>query len=207
MTLKKNQYEQQAWEKNYVVCGVDEAGRGSFAGPVVAAAVILPIQNAPDFLQDSKKLTQKQREHAFLWISQHCFYGVGIINQRVIDTINIVNATKQAMKKAILSAKIQNKQREISAIVIDAVKLPVEDLGISIPLFSFNFGETYSSSIAAASIVAKVTRDRLMCEFTSSFSRYNFSAHKGYGTPGHQQEMKEFGLSIIHRKTYKIHEK
>jgi len=207
VSLKKNQYEQEAWQQDQYICGVDEAGRGCFAGPVVAAAVILPIKNAPDFLQDSKKLSEKQRNNAFLWIQEHCYYGVGIIHHRIIDSINILNATRQAMKKAILVAQSHSKNIQINAILIDAVKVPMEDIEIPISLFSFNYGETYSSSIAAASIVAKVSRDRLMQEIHSSFPLYNFSSHKSYGTPGHRQEINEHGLSIVHRRTYKISEK
>lgn len=207
MTLKKNQYELQAWGQNQYICGVDEAGRGCFAGPVVAAAVILPINMAPDFLRDSKKLTEKQRNDAFLWIQEHCYYGVGIIHHRIIDSINILNATRQAMKKAILVVQSYDENIEINAILIDAVKVPMEDIGISIPLFSFNYGESLSSSIAAASIVAKVSRDRLMQEINPSFPLYDFSSHKAYGTPGHRKEIGEHGLSIIHRETYKIVEK
>lgn len=200
-SLKKNQFENSAWAQNTIICGIDEAGRGSFAGPVVAAAVILPHEQAPAFLKDSKIMTPKARESAFSWIKTECIYGVGIVNNRIIDQKNIVNATKYAMKRAILEAQSKTKQ-PISSLVVDAVRLDIEDIGLTIPLYAFNHGETYSSSIAAASIVAKVTRDRLMEEFHNVFPVYHFESHKGYGTELHRTAIQEHGLSIIHRKTY-----
>lgn len=199
--LKKNQFEKSAWLLNNTICGIDEAGRGSFAGPVVAAAVSLPHKKAPNFLKDSKIMSPSQRESAFSWIIAHCTFGIGIVNHRVIEEKNIVHATKYAMKRAILEVQSKHKNN-ISAILVDAVRLDIKDIGLTIPLYAFAHGETYSSSIAAASIVAKVTRDRLMQSLHNVFPAYYFENHKGYGTKLHQAAIKEHGISIIHRKSY-----
>lgn len=199
--LVKNQFEQSAWSLNNILCGIDEAGRGSFAGPVVAATVILPHGQAPEFLKDSKIMTKKARNDAFLWITDNCMYGVGIVNHRVIDTSNIVEATKYAMKRSILEAKSKS-HKELSAILVDAVHLKIDDIGLTIPVHAFSYGETYSSSIAAASIVAKVIRDRLMESYHQIFPLYQFANHKGYGTKVHQSTIYEQGLSVIHRKSF-----
>jgi len=199
--LKKNQFEKSAWLQNNTVCGIDEAGRGSFAGPVVAASVILPQKKAPTFLKDSKIMTEKARNEAFSWIMSNCIYGIGIVNHRIIDKDNIVQATKYAMKRAILESQSKTNQK-ISAILIDAVRIDTGDIGLTIPVYAFPYGETYSSSIAAASIVAKVTRDRLMESYHHVFPLYQFENHKGYGTESHRSVIKDHGISIIHRKSY-----
>jgi ribonuclease HII len=199
--LKKNQFEQVAWNNNQFVCGIDEAGRGSFAGPVVAAAVILPKGEAPDFLQDSKKMTEKNRLEAFFWIQTHCRFGVGIVHHRYIDQHNIVKATIYAMKRALLQLQATS-DKDIASIIVDAVHLNTNDCHFSQPIYAFPFGEDVSSSIAAASIVAKVTRDSVMQFLCPLFPAYYLSQHKGYGTKNHRDQIITTGSSIIHRKTY-----
>jgi ribonuclease HII len=199
--LKKNQFEHLAWNTNQFVCGIDEAGRGSFAGPVVAAAVVLPKDIAPDFLQDSKKMTEKNRIKAFSWIQEHCHVGVGIVHHRYIDQHNIVKATIYAMKRALLQLH-ETSDKQIASIIVDAVHLKTDDCHFSQPIYAFPFGESFSSSIAAASIVAKITRDSLMQFLCPLFPYYHLSQHKGYGTKQHRDQITKVGSSIIHRKTY-----
>jgi ribonuclease HII len=198
--LKKNQFEHAAWERNEQVCGIDEVGRGCFAGPVVAAAVVLTCKKTPSFLKDSKLITASAREEAFAWIQDNCVSGIGIVHHRYIDQHNIVNATKYAMKRAFLH--VQQQEPNIAALVIDAVRISTDDISFSKPIYAFPFGESLSSSIAAASIVAKVTRDHLMETMSASLPLYQFESHKGYGTQGHRNCIKEHGMSIIHRRSY-----
>lgn len=200
--FRKNYFEQQSWAQNQVVCGIDEVGRSCLAGPLVTAAVILPIGKAPSFLKDSKVMTLPERLRAHTWITRHCQYSYGIVNHRVVDAHNIYYATLIAMKKALVHLLSQTKQAP-QAILVDAMPLNLGDTGYKdIPVHYFPFGERKSSSIAAASIIAKVTRDRLMEKFDVLFPGYNLKDHKGYGTPEHRERVKELSSSIIHRRTY-----
>ncbi len=201
-TLRKNFFENYAWESKSVVCGIDEVGRGCLAGPLVTSAVILPIGTIYRNLKDSKVMTEKERNIVAKWIKRNCWYGVGIIHNRLIDHVNIWQATILAMKKALVHALAICPQRP-SAILIDAMPLDIFDTGYhQIPVHSFIKGEQKSSSIAAASILAKVTRDNIMCSLDPIFPGYSFSKHKGYGTKVHKIAVMRQKYSIIHRMSF-----
>jgi ribonuclease HII len=192
ITLEKDCFEKKAWSVGHLIVGVDEVGRGCLAGPVLAAAVALPINCARTDLKDSKIMTENQRNNAYEWIVNNCFVGVGMADQSVIDDINIYQATIVSMKKAIHNLYSLHHNLAIGAITIDAVPLVLTHPGLhSVPVHSFFKGESYSSSIAAASIVAKVTRDRIMHHLDSLFSVYNLKSHKGYGTAVHQDMIQD----------------
>jgi len=189
------------------VIGVDEAGRGPLAGPVVAGAVI--IKNSEfndeekklwDLIKDSKKLSEKRREEVFEFITKHFYVGVGICNHETIDRVNILEATFLAMKKAVGELKNQIKnQGEKIIVIVDGDKI--------IPNFSIEQravigGDKLIKSISAASIVAKVTRDRMMNEFDIKYPAYQFAKHKGYGTKIHVEALKQNGPCEIHRRTF-----
>lgn len=175
------------------IAGVDEAGRGPIAGPVVAAAVILPLNYNNEFINDSKKLTEKRREILFEEIKTNAIaIGVGIVDHNKIDEINILEATKLAMSLAIEDLAVKAEH-----ILIDAVKLPNYENSTSIIK-----GDQKSISIAAASIIAKVTRDSMMKEYDLSYPQYSFKNHKGYLTKKHREAVLENGPCEIHRKTF-----
>jgi len=181
------------------IAGLDEAGRGSWAGPVVAGAVILPIDQ-PDLSQqlegvrDSKQLTPRQRERLYgIIVSAALAVGVGIVPQDKIDELGIVPATRQAMNLAIAEL---NPAPDF--LLIDFLNLP----GLSIPQKGIAGGDALSLSIATASIVAKVTRDRLMVELDARYPEYGFARHKGYGTRQHRESLARLGLSPVHRLSY-----
>ncbi len=176
------------------ICGIDEAGRGPLAGPVVAAAVILPKDCQILYLNDSKKLSEKKRELLFDEITKKAItYGIGIVDSGRIDEINILQATYEAMRQAV------QKLGVIPDILLnDAVIIPGIDL-MQIPIVK---GDAKSVSIAAASILAKVTRDKMMIEYGRLYPNYDFAKHKGYGTSTHIQALREYGACPIHRKTF-----
>lgn len=188
-------YEKAAYGAGInLIAGVDEAGRGPLAGPVVAAAVILPEKIFIETLNDSKKLTPKQRDELFDIIKEMSLaYGIGIVDEKCIDEINILNATKKAMKAAIEALKPQPQ-----LLLTDAVHL--ED--IKIEQTNIIKGDALSISVAAASILAKVTRDRLIDEMDCQYPQYGFSKHKGYGTKDHIDAIKKFGICPIHRISF-----
>ncbi|MFH0898203.1 MAG: ribonuclease HII [bacterium] len=206
-----NFFEKLAWEKNFYVCGLDEAGRGALAGPVVAAAVILPIKTKQNFLKDSKIMSKQERDRAYQWITQHCHYAAAISCYKTIDAINIYQATLQAMKKAFIhvvasaNLNLQNLQYVLTNAM--PMQMPSFCRHDHLQLHYFNYGESVSSSIAAASIVAKVTRDRIMNAMAHAFPAFAFDIHKGYGTQPHTDILAQKTPSIIHRKTFliKIH--
>lgn len=203
--IKKNSFEQTAWQHNKLVCGIDEVGRGCLAGPVVVAAVMLPAHTKKRGLQDSKLLTEEQREQTYAWIVKHCQYAVTWVDHHTIDTINIYQATKKAMYQALaqLAQQHNSVQQQIEAVLIDAVKLTLPPAYQAATLHAYPQGEHWSSSIAAASIVAKVTRDRFMRQIIGPlFPCYDFAAHKGYGTPTHQKALKKYGPTAIHRISF-----
>ena len=176
------------------VAGIDEAGRGPLAGPVVAAAVILPKDIFLPFLNDSKKVTEKRRDVLFDQIKQEAIaYGIGIASNALIDEINILQATYEAMREAV--SKL-NKTPDI--LLVDAVHIP----GISIKQVGIVKGDAKSVNIAAASILAKVTRDRLMLEYDKIYPEYGFASNKGYGTAKHIEALKAYGACDIHRRTF-----
>lgn len=178
-----------------VIAGIDEAGRGPLAGPVVASAVVLPDKCRLMGINDSKKLTEIKRERLFPQIVENAVaIGVGIVDEQVIDEINILQATIQAMRKAIETLKINPDY-----ILVDALVIP--DIGIE--QIAIEKGDSLSMSVATASIVAKVTRDRLMMEYDKKYPQYNFAKHKGYGTKEHIEAISKFGPCKIHRRTFK----
>jgi ribonuclease HII len=187
-------YEDLLYEKGVkYIAGIDEAGRGPLAGPVVAAAVILKKGTKLDLVDDSKKLTEKQREKALEEIKEHALaIGIGIASVEEIDRINIYRAAREAMQSAIKQLKIKPE-----FLLIDA--MPME---IDIPSESIIKGDQKSISIAAASIIAKTTRDQYMIEMDKIFPQYNFKQHKGYGTKEHIELIKKYGYTPIHRKSY-----
>ena len=175
-----------------MIAGIDEAGRGPLAGPVVVASVIMPLDMPIDGINDSKKLSAKKREVLYdLIVEQALDMHVAIISAQTIDEINILNATKQGMFECI------NELKQVDCVLIDAVKL---DVGVK--TVSIIHGDALSYSIAAASIVAKVTRDRLMLGYDKEYPQYNFAKHKGYGTAEHIRLLKEHGACPIHRRTF-----
>ncbi|HTR81590.1 MAG TPA: ribonuclease HII [Bacteroidota bacterium] len=192
-------YERPYWMRNIVaVAGVDEAGRGPLAGPVVAAAVVFEPGTLIPFVDDSKQLTEKRREQAFTAIS-HCAVsiGIGVVNHDIIDRINILQASMLAMNKAIADLAVQPQQLLVDGNFFRHERIPVENIV---------HGDALSHSIAAASIVAKVTRDAMMRDFDAQFPQYGFAKHKGYGTADHVAAIQRYGLSEIHRRTFRIPE-
>lgn len=178
------------------IAGVDEAGRGALAGPVIAAAVILPIDCSLDGLNDSKQLSPKQRDRLSDEIHRVAVaVGVGAIDNQVIDRLNILNATLLAMKAA-----VENLTLQPDYLLVDGLYLPQIDIpGEAIPK-----GDSRSYSVAAASIIAKTTRDKLMIALDRTYPNYGFLKHKGYPTAQHRRAIAEFGASDIHRHTFKL---
>ena len=190
-----SEYENQAREQGIVlVAGMDEAGRGPLAGPVVAAAVILDPENPVYGVDDSKKLSPKKRAALKAEIEEKAIsVGIGIVDVDTIDTINILEATKLAMKKAVAALDPQPQQ-----LLIDAVQL--KDLPI--PQQPIIKGDALSVSIAAASIIAKETRDEMLKAYDELYPEYGFASHKGYGTKQHMDAIRTYGPLPIHRKTF-----
>lgn len=177
-----------------LVCGVDEAGRGPLCGPVVAAAVILKPDSKIEGVNDSKKLSEKKREQVYENIMENALaVGVGMSDVDVIESVNILNATKLAMKEAISKLKIQPEY-----VLIDGNQM----IDITIPGETVVHGDAISESIAAASIVAKVTRDRMLIEWDKEYPEYGFAKHKGYGTKAHVEAIGKYGLTPIHRPSF-----
>jgi ribonuclease HII len=176
------------------IAGLDEAGRGPLAGPVVAAAVILPNRCRLVGIDDSKQLTESERNHLFVLITQRAVaIGVGLASHDEIDRLNILQATRLAMYRAVAAVSPVP-----DCLLVDAVSLPASRM----PVRSIIKGDALSVSIAAASIIAKVTRDRLMAEYHAVYPQYNFLSHKGYGTEEHRERLVEYGPSAIHRRTF-----
>ncbi len=188
-------YEKSEWDNgNLLVCGIDEVGRGPLAGPVVVAACILDPEDSILGLNDSKKLSAKVRDELFDEITKRAIcFSVVRLEHDVIDEINILNATKRAMVMCVEQLCIKPDK-----LLIDAINLQ----GTGIPVIPIIKGDSLSVSIAAASILAKVTRDRLMMEYDLVFPGYGFDKNKGYGTALHYQGIKQYGITPIHRKTF-----
>ena len=188
-------YEREAFADGVkLVCGVDEAGRGPLAGPVCAAAVILPPELVIPGLNDSKKLTDKKRRELYDVITAKAVsYGIAFADEKEIDEINILQATFLAMARAMEKL---SPQPELA--LIDGNR--ARDFGL--PVRTIVKGDSLSASIAAASILAKVTRDRLMEQYDAAYPQYGFAVHKGYGTKRHYEALREFGPSPIHRMTF-----
>ena len=201
--FNKNYFEEQAWQANELICGLDEVGRGCLAGPVVTAAVILPQGKTSRLLKDSKLMTAQERLEAYKWIDKNCWYSLGIAHHRIIDERNIWHATLIAMKKALVHLLAIAPQQP-SKIITDAMPLNLFDTTYKdIPVHYFPFGERRSSTIAAASIVAKVKRDAMMQRMDTLFPGYLLASHKGYSTPPHKRIIRESGKHlIIHRDSF-----
>lgn len=186
-------FERQ-YAQGLIYCGIDEAGRGPLAGPVVAAAVIMPAENPILYINDSKKLSEKKREELYgMIMEQAVSVGVGIASETTIDEINILQATYQAMRHAVATL---NPQPQL--LINDAVRIP--ELTVrQVPVIK---GDAKCYSIAAASIVAKVTRDRLMREYDRVYPQYGFAENKGYGSASHIDAIHTYGLCPIHRRSF-----
>ena len=197
LTLKEQ--EKELREKGFnVICGIDEAGRGPLAGPVVVASVIMPADSMIEGVNDSKKVSEKKREKLYDQILEEAIsYGVGIVGQDEIDEINILNATKKG-----LTMSLQELTIKPDLIIVDALN-HIDTLGIQYE--SIIKGDAKCYSIAAASIIAKVTRDRIMREWDKVYPEYGFEKHKGYGTAAHIAAIKEYGLCPIHRRSFTTH--
>lgn len=192
--LKK--MENQYFEKGIqYLCGIDEAGRGPLAGPVVVAAVIMPKDSMLEGVNDSKKVSEKKRELLYEQIKEEAIsYSVAIVDEKEIDQVNILNATKEGLTTAIRGLKVKPER-----ILVDALT-GIDTCGI--PYDSIIKGDAKCYSIAAASILAKVTRDRIMRKMDEVYPEYGFEKHKGYGTAAHIAAIKEYGLCPIHRKSF-----
>ena len=188
-------YEHEAYLRGYTaVCGIDEAGRGPLAGPVYAAAVWLPEGLVLDGLNDSKKLSEKKREALFPVILENAVsYGIGFATEQEIDEINILQATFLAMRRA-----FDAMQQRCDYALIDGNRMPP----LPVPGGTIVKGDAKSPSVAAASILAKVSRDRVMLEYAKQYPEYQFEKHKGYGTKVHVEALHTYGPSPIHRKTF-----
>ena len=202
LNLKKE--EKALYEKGIVsICGLDEAGRGPLAGPVVVACSLMPKDSMIEGVNDSKKIAEKKRERIYEEIIKEAIaYGVGIINQEEIDRINILNATKKGLTIAIkeLEEKLEKQNLKRPEVILVDALTGIDTLGI--PYKSIIHGDAISYSIACASIIAKVTRDRIMKQMDEIYPQYGFAKHKGYGTAAHMQAIRENGLCPIHRRSF-----
>ena len=194
--INLKQYENELRNKGYkYICGIDEAGRGPLAGPVVVASVIMPENSMIEGINDSKKVSEKKREKLYdLILEEAISYGVGIIGQDEIDDINILNATKKG-----LTVSLKELTQKPDLIIVYALT-NIDTLGT--PYESIIKGDAKCYSISAASIIAKVTRDRIMREWDKIYPQYGFAQHKGYGTSAHISSIKEYGPCPLHRKTF-----
>ena len=200
--IPRDHYEKIAWLQDQSVCGIDEVGRGCLAGPVVAAAVILAPHKRSSKIKDSKILTPEQRDEAYAWIVKNGWYGVGIACNQTIDTYNIYQATLIAMRKATMNL-FSICPLKPHSIIIDAMPLNLAHTAYhDISIYHFPFGDERSVSIAAASIIAKVTRDKMMKRLSPYFPGFYLEKHKGYSTPVHKKAVFELGKTIIHRENF-----
>lgn len=189
-------YEKELYKENYkLIGGVDEVGRGPLVGPVVAACCVLPEDFYLEGLTDSKKLSEKKRDTFFEYIKEHAIaYGIGVVSPERIDEINIYEASREAM---IIAIKEVQKQIPLEVVLVDAMPLNIDIKSISII-----HGDALSISIAAASVIAKVTRDKMMYELDEKYPEYGFASHKGYPTKKHIEAINKYGLIEGYRKTY-----
>ena len=196
---KIKEIEKELYQKGFKnICGIDEAGRGPLAGPVVVASVIMPANSMIEGVNDSKKVSEKKREKLYDQILEEAIsYGVGIIGQDEIDEINILNATKKGLTMSLKELTVKP-----DLIIVDALT-HIDTMGI--PYESIIKGDAKCYSISAASIIAKVTRDRIMREWDKVYPEYGFEKHKGYGTSAHIEAIKKYGLCPIHRKSFTTH--
>src|SRR5574344_310126 len=189
-------YENELYDKGYkYIGGTDEAGRGPLIGPVVADCCVLPENFKLDGLTDSKKLSEKKRELFYSYLIEHTIYGIGVISPTEIDEINIYEASRKAMMIAIKEVR---KQIPLEYMLTDAMPLP----NLDIPHLAIIKGDSKSKSIAAASVIAKVTRDHMMIELDKLYPQYGYAKHKGYPTKAHIEAINKYGLIDGYRKTY-----
>lgn len=202
INLKK--FEENLYKEGYhLICGIDEAGRGPLAGPVVVGAAVMKRDSMLEWVNDSKKVTEKRRELLYDYITQQAIaWGVGIVSEDEIDRVNILNATKEGLHIAMgqIIEKLQNRKPDI--VIVDALK-EIDTYGV--PYESIIKGDATCYSISCASIIAKVTRDRIMKEWDEVYPQYGFAKHKGYGTASHIAAIKEYGPCKIHRKSFITH--
>ncbi len=188
----ENEYENKYWAENKLVIGIDEAGRGPLAGPLVVAGVVFPIGYDTGDIYDSKKLSAKKRDELYdLILKDALYYNIQIVNEKTIDELNILQATRSAMTKIAIDANVD-------VVLTDAMKLYIDKDVIDIIK-----GDQKSGSIAAGSILAKVTRDRIMEELDKIYPEYDFKKNKGYPTADHLAALKQYGPTKIHRFSYR----
>ena len=188
----ENKYENEYWSQGKLVAGLDEAGRGPLAGPLVVAGVVFPEEYDSGDINDSKQLTENKREALYdIIIRDALFYEIKIVEPEEIDRLNILEADRKAMTEIALKAPVD-------IVLTDAV-----DLYIDKKVISLIKGDTLSCNIAAASILAKVTRDRIMYEYDRIYPEYGFARHKGYGTKAHLEALEKYGVTPIHRRSYR----
>ncbi len=199
--LKK--YEENLYNEGYkFICGIDEAGRGPLAGPVVVGAAVMPRDSKLEWVNDSKKVTEKRREILYDRITEEALaWGVGIISEKEIDELNILNATKKGLHLA-LGEVIEKLKQKPDIVIVDALR---EIDTFEIPYQSIIKGDATCYSISCASILAKVTRDRIMREWNEVYPMYDFEKNKGYGTADHIKALKQYGPCPIHRRTFIKH--
>ena len=199
--LKK--YEEKLYNEGYkFICGIDEAGRGPLAGPVVVGAAVMPRDSKLEWVNDSKKVTEKRREILYDRITEEALaWGVGIISEKEIDELNILNATKKGLHLA-LGEVIEKLKQKPDIVIVDALR---EIDTFEIPCQSIIKGDATCYSISCASILAKVTRDRIMREWNEVYPMYDFEKNKGYGTAEHIKALKQYGPCPIHRRTFIKH--
>jgi ribonuclease HII len=181
-----------------IIAGIDEVGRGALAGPVVAAACVCSKEVWKGFrkkIMDSKMLSPKEREEGFIYLIEHCAYGVGSVSAAVIDREGILAATEKAMQKAV---RMLTRSLQPTYLLIDGR----DKFWFDVPHSSIIRGDETEECIAAASIIAKVTRDRFMCSEDANFPEYRFGEHKGYGTPDHQKRLRKHGPCLLHRRSF-----
>ena len=193
--IDKLKFEREEQQKGkLLIAGVDEVGRGPLAGPVCVACVIMPLDDLIEGVDDSKKLSEKKREELFEKIKEKAIcHSIKMVDEQTIDKINILEATKLAMKNAIESMEIKP-----DIVLIDAIN----KLDVDVEIRGIIKGDALSYSIGCASILAKVTRDRLMCELAKEYPEYGFEKHKGYGTKAHIEALKQYGPCIYHRLSF-----
>lgn len=199
--LKK--YEANLYNEGYkLICGIDEAGRGPLAGPVVVGAVIMKPDSKLEWVNDSKKVTEKRREILYDKITEEAIaWGVGIVSEKDIDELNILNATKKGLHIAIEQI-IEKLGKKPDIVIVDALR-EIDTYGV--PYQSIIKGDATCYSISCASIIAKVTRDRIMRQWNEVYPMYDFEKNKGYGTAKHINALKEYGPCTIHRKSFITH--
>jgi len=187
-----NEYEKLWWQKDQLLVGIDEAGRGPLAGPLVVAGVVFPKDYDTGEIYDSKKLTEKKREELFEIIKRDAlFYDIEIVDEKTIDRLNILEATRQAMSTIALKAPV-------NVVLTDAMKLYIDKEVIDLVK-----GDQKSGSIAAGSILAKVTRDHIMYELDKKYPEYGFAQNKGYPTKAHLEALQTYGVLDVHRRSYR----